>query len=75
MGWDDVDDEWTPAIKAAHPTRSPDQAAAHGWYGVAMRMVGNRHSKGELVSLVCWLLQLIARGERLPPSKGETRGR
>jgi uncharacterized protein YfiM (DUF2279 family) len=69
MGWEDVDDEWTPAIKAAHPTRATDAAAAHGRYGVAMRMVGNRHSKGALVELVAWLLGLIARGERLPPRK------
>jgi hypothetical protein len=47
-----VDDEWTERIKAAHPTRS----GSHDEYGIAMRMVGHRHSKGELVALVNWLL-------------------
>lgn len=51
-GWDNVDDEWTPAIHEAHPTRS----GSHDEYGVAMRMVGNRHSKGKLLALVIWLL-------------------
>ena len=50
--WEDQDDEWTEAIDAAHPTRSD----SHEEYGVAMKMVGHRHSKGELVSLVNWLL-------------------
>jgi hypothetical protein len=50
--WEDVDDEWTEQIKAAHPTRS----GSHDEYGIAMRMVGHRHSKGELVALVNWLL-------------------
>ncbi len=52
MSWDDVEDEWTPEIKAAHPTRS----GAHDEYALAMKMVGNRHSKGELINLVTWLL-------------------
>jgi hypothetical protein len=50
--WEDVDDEWTERIKAAHPTRS----GSHDEYRIAMRMVGHRHSKGELVALVNWLL-------------------
>lgn len=51
--WEDVNDEWTSQIKAAHPTRS----GSHDEYGIAMKMVGHRHSKGELVSLVNWLLR------------------
>jgi hypothetical protein len=51
-GWEDVGDEWTADILAAHPTRS----GSHDDWGTAMRMVGHRHSKGELVSLVNWLL-------------------
>jgi len=50
--WEDVEDTWTNAIKAAHPTRS----GSHDEYATAMQMVGNRHSKHELVSLVNWLL-------------------
>lgn len=66
--WKDVEDEWSEAINAAFPTRS----GSHGQYGVAMKMVGNRHSKGELVALVNWLLVMrdnahaaaVARAER-----------
>ncbi len=50
--WEDVDDEWSAEIDAAHPTRG----GSHEDYATAMRMVGHRHSKGELVTLVCWLL-------------------
>ena len=50
--WDDVDDEWTEAIDKAHPTRSN----IHSNWATAMKMVGNRHSKYQLVSLVNWLL-------------------
>jgi hypothetical protein len=50
--WEDVADEWTDAIKAAFPTRS----GSHDEYGVAMQMVGHRHSKDELIALVNWLL-------------------
>lgn len=53
LHWEDVEDEWTSLIKAAHPTRS----GSHDEYGIAMKMVGHRHSKGELVSLVNWLLR------------------
>jgi hypothetical protein len=50
--WDDVKDQWSAAIREAHPVRS----GSHDEYGVAMQMVGHRHSKGELVALVNWLL-------------------
>jgi len=53
--WQDVRDEWSDAIEAAHPARGSE---SHDEYGVAMRMVGNRHSKGELLALVNWLLVL-----------------
>jgi hypothetical protein len=52
-GWGDRDDEWSARIAVAHPLRTGDDAT----YGVAMRMVGNRHSKGALVELVNWLLK------------------
>jgi len=50
--WTDERDEWTAEIKASYPTRS----GSHDEYATAMRMVGHRHSKGELVALVNWLL-------------------
>lgn len=50
---DDKPDEWSPSIDAAHPMKS----GAHDAYATAMKMVGNRKSKGALVELVCWLLQ------------------
>lgn len=50
--WDDKPDEWSEAIHAAFPTRS----GSHDQYAQALQMIGNRHSKGELVSLVNWLL-------------------
>lgn len=59
--WEDVEDEWSAAIGAAHPARSD----SHEEYGVAMTMVGHRHSKGALVALVNWLLVMNKRGERL----------
>lgn len=40
------------AIKAAHPLRS----GRHDLYAKAMRLVGERHAKGDLVDLVVWLL-------------------
>ena len=46
--WEDMDDEWTAEIKAAHPTRN----GSHEIYGVAMKMVGHRHSRK--VSLSLW---------------------
>ena len=59
--WEDVKDEWTNAIKLSHPARSE----SHEEYGVAMQMVGHRHSKGELVALVNWLLVLNRLGAKL----------
>ena len=50
--WDDIEDEWADQIREAFPTRS----GSHDHYAEAMRMVGHRHSKGELVALVNWLL-------------------
>jgi len=52
MPWGDVEDGWSERIKAAFPTRS----GSHEHYATAMKMVGHRHSKGELVALVNWLL-------------------
>lgn len=40
------------AIAASHPTRT----GRHDLYARAMRLVGERHAKGELVDLVTWLL-------------------
>jgi hypothetical protein len=50
--WEDTADEWTAVIAAAYPTRS----GSHDEYGIAMRMVSSRRSKGQLVALVNWLL-------------------
>lgn len=50
--WEDTADEWSEAIRAAHPART----GSHDEYATAMAMVGHRHSKGELVALVTWLL-------------------
>jgi hypothetical protein len=54
---EDKDDEWTPAINAAHPTVTRLRKGQPDTYAIAMRMVGNRHSKRALVELVSWLLQ------------------
>lgn len=54
--WEDVRDGWTDAVKAAHPAHG---SGSHDEYGTAMQMVGHRHSKGELVALVNWLLVRI----------------
>lgn len=40
------------AIEAAHPMRT----GRHDLYTAAMRLVGGRHSKGDIVELVNWLL-------------------
>ena len=53
-------DEWSERIFAAYPT----QSGSHEEYGVAMRMVENRHRKGELVALVNWLLLEVKREKR-----------
>jgi hypothetical protein len=61
MRWDDIaEDEWSPAINAAFPTRS----GSHAEYATALRMVGHRRSKGSLVELVNWLLFRVAEEER-----------
>jgi hypothetical protein len=52
LDWEDVDDEWSQAIKAAHPIHTE----SHETYATAMKMVGHRHSKGQLVALANWLL-------------------
>lgn len=52
LHWEDVDDEWTEQIDAAFPTRS----GSHQQYAAARKMVGHRHSKGQLVALVNWIL-------------------
>lgn len=64
MSWDDKPDKWTPEIEAAFPTRS----GSHEEYQTASEMVGNRHSKHALVSLVNWLLLELnrARSTRSP---------
>lgn len=51
--WGDSRDQWSARIDDAHPMNS----GAHDAYFQAMKMVGNRNSKGALVDLVCWLLQ------------------
>lgn len=58
--WNDYRDEWDRAIVEAFPTRS----GSHDEYARAMEMVGNRHSKGELVALVNWLLVLLAKARK-----------
>jgi hypothetical protein len=50
--WEDRPDQWSEEIHDAFPTRS----GSHEEYADAMRMVGNRRSKGALVALVNWLL-------------------
>jgi hypothetical protein len=57
LQWGDVEDEWSDAILAELPTRS----GSHESYALAMRMVGSRQSKGELVALVNWLLVMNGR--------------
>lgn len=61
--WEDIKDEWSRAISAAHPTRS----GSHDEYRVALQMVGNRHSKGELVDLVNWLLVELRKAREVKP--------
>lgn len=46
-------------IRAAHPLRSK----RHDLYAEAMRLVGERHAKGDLVDLVTWLLLRAERAE------------
>lgn len=51
--WQDKRDRWTSMIDASHPMKT----GTHDAYATALEMVGNRHSKGALVELVCWLVQ------------------
>jgi hypothetical protein len=71
VAWEDKRDRWSPMIDASHPM----ETGAHDAYATAMEMVGNRHSKGELVELVCWLVQRVDMAEdqlRKPsPKTGE----
>ena len=54
--WDsDITDEFTGRINSAHPVMSDDPKAGER-YGIAMQMVGNRHSEHALVAMACWLL-------------------
>jgi hypothetical protein len=53
VAWEDKEDEWSEAIAASHPL----QTKSFVEYEAAMKMVGNRKSKGALVDLVCYLLQ------------------
>lgn len=50
----DTDDEFTERINEVHPATA--QKPRHDLYALAVRMVGNRHSKYALVDLVHWLL-------------------
>jgi hypothetical protein len=51
--WDDKQDEWSDEIAQSHPLKTKRNIE----YDIARKMVSNRHSKGALVDLVCWLLQ------------------
>lgn len=60
--WEDRLDGWSKRIAEAHPTRS----GSHGEWSLAMSLVGNRHSKGELVALVNWLLVDLTKARSRP---------
>lgn len=62
--WRDRDDEWSHAIRAAHPVNS-DDPKRHDRFMTALKMVGNRHGKYELVALVQWLLTRAETAEAL----------
>jgi len=69
--WKDRPDEWTDAILAAHPVNSTDPER-HNRFALAMKMVGNRHGKYELVGLVHWLLtRLEAASPVVPVGRGD----
>jgi hypothetical protein len=53
---EDVDDECTIAIDAAHPINTGD----HERYRRASELVDNRHSKQSIINLVNWLLTCVA---------------
>lgn len=59
---EDKRDRWTPMIDASHPLKVGTKDA-HDAYATALEMVGNRHSKGALVDLVCWLVQRVDMAE------------
>jgi len=63
---EDRRDRWTPMIEASHPLKT----GAHDAYATAMEMVGNRHSKGALVDLVCWLVQRVDDAEQRARARG-----
>jgi len=52
MTWDRKPLPEDAAIEAAHPLKTE----RHDLYAEAMRLVGARHSKSDLVDLVNWLL-------------------
>lgn len=66
---DDKRDQWTPMIEASHPLEVGTKDA-HDAYATAMEMVGNRHSKGALVDLVCWLVQRVDAAEQQLRTRG-----
>lgn len=43
-------------ILAAHPESNPNNPLAHEHWDLAMKLVGERHEKAELVRLVNWLV-------------------
>jgi hypothetical protein len=57
--WSDKPDDLTDQIKAAHPHHTRDFAT----YTRALEAVSNRHSKGELVNLVNFLMSRNAAAE------------
>lgn len=61
--WMDKTDDLTPAIEADHPGNGASDAN----YDRAMKLVGNRHSKGALVALVNHLLCEIDRAHAKEP--------
>jgi cell division protein FtsB len=67
----DKPDQWTKEIDAAHPMET--ETDSYGRDEIAMKMVGNRHGKYELVDLVNWLLKCAddAKAERSNSKKVE----
>jgi hypothetical protein len=64
--WKDRPDEWTDDILAVHPVNSTDPER-HNRFTLAMKMVGNRHGKYELVGLVHWLLTRLDEASPVVP--------
>lgn len=54
MAWEDKTDAMTPDVKADFGSEG-----FYARYSKALELVGNRHSKGALVSLVAYLLKDI----------------